>query len=50
MALALGSKRLSNGSHTLIAQAYDAASNIGSSDTVTFGIGSATPYALTIQW
>ncbi len=37
------STTLANGSHTLVAKAYDAAGNIGTSTTVTFSVSNTTP-------
>ena len=42
-ALALDSKALANGSHTLVAKAYDAAGNLGTSTTVTFTVANPVP-------
>jgi hypothetical protein len=38
----LDSTTLANGSHTLVAKAYDAANNIGTSSTVTFSVSNST--------
>ncbi|WP_051906609.1 Ig-like domain-containing protein [Methylomarinum vadi] len=40
--MTLDSKTLANGSHTLIAKAYDAAANVGTSTPVTFTVNNAT--------
>ncbi|MFZ6842996.1 Ig-like domain-containing protein [Undibacterium sp. RuTC16W] len=40
--LALNSATLSNGSHTLVAKAYDAANNVGTSSSVSFSVSNAT--------
>ena len=40
--LAFNSTTLTNGSHSLLAKAYDAASNVGSSTAVSFAISNAT--------
>jgi hypothetical protein len=40
--MTLDSTTLSNGSHALVAKAYDAANNIGSSSSVAFSISNAT--------
>jgi len=39
--LALDSTTLSNGSHTLVARAYDAAGNVGASSSVSFNVSNA---------
>jgi len=41
-AISLNSTTLSNGSHTLVAKAYDAAGNVGTSSAVAFSISNAT--------
>ncbi len=40
--LALDSTTLSNGSHTLVARAYDAAGNVGASSSVSFSVSNAS--------
>lgn len=40
--LALNSATLSNGSHALVAKAYDAANNVGTSSSVSFSVSNAT--------
>src|SRR5450830_1358594 len=39
--MTLASSTLSNGSHSLVAKAYDAAGNVGSSSTVSFSVNNA---------
>ncbi|MBI3713054.1 MAG: CehA/McbA family metallohydrolase [Burkholderiales bacterium] len=41
-AMSLNSTSLSNGSHSLVAKAYDAANNIGTSSTVSFTVNNQT--------
>ncbi|MBR7782894.1 Ig-like domain-containing protein [Undibacterium luofuense] len=40
--LSLNSTTLSNGSHTLVAKAYDAAGNVGTSSSVSFSVSNVT--------
>ncbi|HEY3272021.1 MAG TPA: M4 family metallopeptidase [Geothrix sp.] len=40
--MTLDSTTLTNGSHSLVAKAYDAAANVGTSATVTFSVSNAT--------
>jgi hypothetical protein len=42
-AASLDSTTLANGSHTLLAKAYDAAGNVGTSPAVPFSVSNATP-------
>ena len=46
---ALNSTTLSNGSHSLVAKAYDAAGNIGTSSTVTFSVNNTVSKQLIVN-
>jgi hypothetical protein len=41
--MTLDSTTLANGSHTLVAKAYDAAGNVGTSTSVAFSVSNTTP-------
>ena len=45
--MTLDSTTLSNGTHSLVAKAYDAAGNVGSSTAVSFSVSNTTPPATT---